>query len=110
MTVPIDAFEASVAAAAPPPGLSAPLAAMWWTAKGDWARAHAIAQDDPGRDAAWVHAHLHRREGDAGNARYWYNRAGRAPANGPLDAEWAELAAALLAAAPSSAAGRSSAG
>ncbi len=96
MTVSLDAFTASTAAPLPPPSLPAPLAALWWAARGDWGRAHVLVQDDPGRDAAWVHAHLHRREGDDGNARYWYRRAGRPACDGALDAEWANLAATLL--------------
>ena len=83
--------------AAPPPGLAPPLLALWWDGRGDWDRAHAAAAaDEEGRDAAWVHAYLHRREGDAGNARYWYRRAGRPVATAPLAAEWHEIAAALL--------------
>ena len=66
-------------------------------ATGDWDQAHSIVQDDNGRDAAWVHAYLHRVEGDLGNAGYWYRRAGKSVAKAPLDAEWAEIAAALLA-------------
>ena len=102
----LDAFRDSLAAAEPPPGLSAPLAALWWAGEGArprdaeaWARAHALVQDEAGPDAAWVHAHLHRVEGDAGNAAYWYRRAGRPTAAAPLDAEWADIAAALLRAA-----------
>ncbi len=91
-----DAFSATLAAASPPEGLAAPLAALWWAGRGDWDQAHALAQDDASRDAAWVHAHLHRREGDEGNARYWYRRAGRPAATGPLEAEWRAMAAALL--------------
>ena len=65
--------------------------------KGEWERAHEIAQSDEGADAAWVHAYLHRVEGALGNARYSYARAGRRPAAGPLDEEWDAIAAALLA-------------
>jgi hypothetical protein len=83
--------------ATPPAGLSAPLAALWWAAKGDWEKAHKLAQDEEGADAAWIHAYLHRVEGDLANARYWYGAAGRPPATGSLDAEWMEIAAALLA-------------
>lgn len=90
-------LTSSIAAAAPPAGLAAPLAALWWAAKGDWEKAHKFAQDDAGTDAAWVHAYLHRVEGDLPNARYWYGAAGKPPATGPLDAEWMEIAAALLA-------------
>lgn len=81
---------------APPAGLSLPLQALWWDAKGDWDKAHACAQADPGADGAAVHAYLHRKEPDAANARYWYNRAGLSPETGSLDAEWDALAARLL--------------
>jgi hypothetical protein len=82
----------------PPAGLSPAVLALWHDAKGDWEAAHTAAQNDPGRDGAWVHAYLHRKEGDRGNAAYWYNRAGRAtPAvNADLGAEWAEIAAELV--------------
>jgi hypothetical protein len=75
------------------------LAALWWAAKGaaHWDRAHTLVQDDPGRDAAWVHAHLHRLEGDQDNAAYWYARAGRPVAEGDLSAERDGIAAALRA-------------
>ena len=83
----------------PPAGVSGALAALWWDARGDWDRAHAAAQADTSRDGAAVHAYLHRKEPDPANARYWYARAGRAPATGPLDAEWTALAEDLLASA-----------
>jgi len=78
-----------------PAGLAPPLAALWWEARGDWARAHAAAQADSGQAAAWVHAYLHRVEGDLDNADYWYRRAGRPRPAMPLEAEWAAIAAAL---------------
>ncbi len=85
----------------PPQALPAPLLALWWDRRGDWERAHeALAVDETGREAAWVHAYLHRREGDVGNARYWYRRAGRPVSAASLDAEWDEIAAALLAGGP----------
>jgi hypothetical protein len=90
-------LRASVGAGAPPPGLDAALTALWWQAKGDWARAHEAAQADEGRDAAWVHALLHREEGDLANADYWYRRAGKARPAVPLDEEWQAIATALLA-------------
>jgi len=65
--------------------------------RGEWDKAHDIAQSDGGADAAWVHAYLHRVEGALGNARYWYARAGRQPAAGSLEEEWDEIVAALLA-------------
>jgi hypothetical protein len=86
----------SIDQAAPPAGLPLAVQALWWDAKGDWDQAHACAQADPGRDGAAVHAYLHRKEPDPANARYWYNRAGRAPATGSLEDEWESLAAMLL--------------
>jgi len=75
-------FKASLSGAAPAPDLDAPLAALWWAAKGNWDEAHKIAQDEPTADAAWVHAYLHRVEGDLGNAGYWYRRANKPVAAG----------------------------
>jgi hypothetical protein len=89
-------FRASVQAGEPPK-VGAPLQALWWDAKGDWGRAHECAQAGPGASGAAVHAYLHRKEPDLANARYWYNRAGRAPATGALDEEWDALATELLA-------------
>ncbi|HEY0184035.1 MAG TPA: hypothetical protein VGC09_14600 [Rhodopila sp.] len=89
-------FRTSVPAAAPPEGSSLPLQALWWDAKGDWAKAHECAQADPGPAGAAVHAYLHRKEPDLSNARYWYNRAGRTPAAGTLEQEWDALATELL--------------
>jgi hypothetical protein len=91
-------FRDSLGASAPPPGLSPALVALWHDARGDWDAAHRAAQDEEGRDGAWVHAYLHRKEGNAGNAAYWYRRAGRPIAHGPLDAEWVAIVEALLAA------------
>jgi len=92
------AFEASVAADAPPAGASPALQALWWVRRGDWARAHECVQAHEGeRDCDSVHAHLHRQEGDLANAGYWYRRAGRPVSQEALDAEWTALAAELLA-------------
>jgi hypothetical protein len=91
-----DAFRASLAAARPPEDLAGALAALWWDAKGDWARAHEAAQAQDDAAGAWVHAYLHRKEGDLANAGYWYRRAGRAAAHGGLDEEWRAILAALL--------------
>jgi len=89
-------FQRSLTAKTAPRGLAPPLAALWWAQKGDWDKAHKIVMDEGGRDAAWVHAWLHRVEGDAGNAAYWYRQAKRPVASGTHDAEWAAIAAALL--------------
>ena len=71
------------------------LAAMWWDARGDWQKAHRIAQDINTPDGAWVHAYLHRKEGDLSNADYWYRRAGRTRPDEPLRDEWIQIVAAL---------------
>lgn len=89
-------FRQSLAAPSPPAGAAPALAALWHQGRGDWQAAHEAAQRDDGRDAAWVHAHLHRVEGDESNAGYWYRRAGRPHCRDPLDAEWSAIAAALL--------------
>ena len=89
-------FKASFSGAAPAPGLDAPLAALWWAAKGGWDQAHRIVQDEPTADAAWVHAYLHRVEGDPGNAGYWYRQACKPVADGPLETEWERIASALI--------------
>ena len=79
-----------------PAGLTRPLRAMWHDARNHWEAAHRIAQDDESREAAWVHAYLHRREGDISNARYWYAKAGKAEYRGSLEDEWMEIVNALL--------------
>ncbi len=93
----VHGFRATLGAAEPPAGLSPALQALWWDAKGDWNRAHDCTQADEGRAGSWVHAYLHRKEGDLSNAGYWYRRAGHERPDTGLDAEWAAIAAALLA-------------
>ena len=92
----LEAFKASLAQAAQPAGLSPALTALWWAGKGDWNKAHELAMNEDGPESAWVHAYLHRVEGDLDNARYWYRQARRPPATGELATEWAAIAAALL--------------
>ena len=87
----LDEFRGSLTATEPPPGLTHALAGMWWDGKGDWKRAHESAQQDEGIEGSWVHAYLHRKEGDQGNAAYWYSRAGKPVCREPLDAEWLAL-------------------
>jgi hypothetical protein len=93
----LSTFQASIQQPTPPASASMPLQALWWDAKGDWAKAHDCAQADPGSAGAAVHAYLHRKEPDLSNARYWYSRAGRPPATGSLQQEWDALAGDLLA-------------
>lgn len=90
-------FEASLSQQEPPEQLSPALQALWHERRGNWERAHGIAQEIDSPDGAWVHAYLHRREGDRSNAGYWYARASRTPADGPLDAEWLDIVTTLLA-------------
>lgn len=91
-----DDFRQSLTATAPLAGLTPALAGLWWDGKGDWKRAHESAQQDEGGEGSWVHAYLHRKEGDQGNAAYWYSRAGKPVCREPLDAEWVRIAKALL--------------
>jgi hypothetical protein len=91
----LDEFRGTLDSATPPP-VAPLLRALWFDAKGDWNEAHRIAQDVDDADGAWVHAYLHRKEGDLGNAAYWYRRADQAVASEPLDAEWSRIVTALL--------------
>jgi hypothetical protein len=90
------AFRKSLDAAVPPDGIGPVLRALWYEAKGDWNRAHESVQDQDGVEAAWVHAYLHRKEGDLSNAAYWYRRAGKPVARHSLEEEWTQIATALL--------------
>ena len=83
-----------------PRGLGSPLIALWWDRKGDWHRAHAAVQDGVTPSDAWVHAYLHRREGDLDNARYWYRKAKKPVAEASLTSEWEGLVSALLSTIP----------
>ena len=89
-------FRASLIEPEPSPELPAPLAALWWDAKGDWARAHSLVDDLSSKDAMAVHAYLHRKEGVQWNAEYWYKRAGRKFHRPTLDAEWQALVEGLM--------------
>lgn len=92
----VEQFRASISEQAPPKGTSAALAALWWDAKGDWARAHSLVDELETADAMAVHAYLHRKEGSVANAEYWYQRAGRLLHQDSLADEWAALTEALL--------------
>jgi hypothetical protein len=76
---------------ATPPDVAPPLLALWHDARGDWRRAHEIAQEIADATGAWVHAYLHRKEGDQPNACYWYQRADRAEATGSFEHEWERI-------------------
>ncbi len=89
-------FKRSLSSKNPPAGLPPALKALWWAGKDDWERAHKIVMGEDGADCAWVHAYLHRAEGDLDNADYWYRQARRKVATGDLATEWAAIAATLL--------------
>lgn len=94
MTLP--EFKASLSTDVPPKGISNLLEAMWYDGKGDWERSHNIAQDVHSKDGSWIHAYLHRKEGDYGNAAYWYARAGRKMPSVSLKDEWEVICVELL--------------
>ena len=89
-------FKASLGDDAPPKNLSKTMQALWRVAMGEWDLAHKLAQDHDDATGAWVHAHLHRVEGDLPNAAYWYRRAGKPECSSSLETEWDEIALALL--------------
>lgn len=90
------AFKRSLSDKKPPADLSPALTALWQAGKDDWDRAHKIVMDESGADCAWVHAYLHRVEGDLDNAKYWYRQARRTKATGSPEAEWTAIVAVLL--------------
>jgi hypothetical protein len=94
--VTFDDFTRSLAADDPPAWLPPALLALWHDRRGDWDKAHQVAQTVDDAHGAWVHAYLHRKEGDLSNARYWYRRAGQPTATDDLEMEWQRIAAALL--------------
>lgn len=84
-------FRASLTKESPPSGLSVPLTALWWDAKGDWVRAHSLVDNLEDPEGMAVHAYLHRKEGVEWNADYWYRRAGRTFHRATLEDEWTAL-------------------
>lgn len=89
-------FKASLVNEEPPNSLTAPLMALWWDAKQDWTRAHALVDELETTDGMAVHAYLHRKGGQASNADYWYERAGRKFNRPTLDEEWRALVDGLI--------------
>jgi hypothetical protein len=89
-------FKASLAQNEPPVDLTFPLAALWWDAKGDWARSHDLVDELETAEGMAVHAYLHRKNGETSNSDYWYERAGRKFHRPAFDAEWQALVEALL--------------
>ena len=92
----LEDFRKSLVRDEPPRQLDIALSALWWDAKGNWKQSHEVAGQDEGPAAAWVHAYLHRKEGDTSNANYWYTRADKAPSGAPLEQEWTEITETLL--------------
>lgn len=91
-----DAFKDSLNDEVPPAELSVYAEALWYDGKGDWEKAHTLIQDIEDKDAAWIHAYLHRKEGDTWNADYWYRRAGKTRPEVSLQLEWQQLSEELL--------------
>ena len=89
-------FRQSTKKAEAPAGLAPALLALWHDARGDWETAHATAQDIDDATGAWIHAYLHRKEGDLSNAGYWYRRARQPEARDSLDTEWERIAQSLV--------------
>jgi hypothetical protein len=92
----LETFKTFLSQQDAPAGVNPVVEGLWWDAKGDWDKAHECAQAQDDRDGAWLHAYLHRKEGDAENAAYWYRRAGKPVATGPLAREWEAIARVLL--------------
>jgi hypothetical protein len=92
-----DEFKQTLTQDQAPAELALAVQALWWDARGNWERAHALAQEQHDSAGSWVHAYLHRKEGDIGNAGYWYRRAGKPAQNNPLIEEWEAIARALTA-------------
>jgi hypothetical protein len=90
-------FKSSLALSAMPSELSKSLQALWYDAKGNWDRAHDIAQEMHNTEGSWIHAYLHRKEGDEGNAAYWYHRANKPVCKTSLQDEWEHIVVTVLA-------------
>ena len=84
-------FRQTLSSSGPPADLTGYLLSLWYDAKGDWERSHTIIQDMHDNKAAWIHAYLHRKEGDIGNADYWYRRARKKRPSVTLNDEWEEI-------------------
>ena len=89
-------FRDSLKLSTPPSNLKNTLQALWYDAKGDWESAHNVAQDINTREGSWIHAYLHRKEGDLSNASYWYHRANQHVSRKSLVDEWEEITIAML--------------
>ncbi len=92
----LEAFKETLTADRPPGAASIYLQALWYDGKGDWNGSHELIQDLPDKNASWIHAYLHRKEGDIWNADYWYRKAGKKRPAVTLEEEWAQLVQAFL--------------
>jgi hypothetical protein len=92
----LNEFKTSLSGVKPPPELNTLLKALWYDAKGDWHTAHNLAQEEHSSNGSWIHAYLHRKEGDVGNASYWYSRASKKMPSCLLDEEWEKIVGELL--------------
>ncbi len=92
----LDQFNASLEEDTPPQNVSPLLQALWFEANGDWNKAHDLAQGVDSSDSSWIHAYLHRKDGDLGNAAYWYSKAGKTVSKKSLHDEWEEIVSSLL--------------
>ncbi len=97
MGMDLHSFRETLVEAQPPSGIPSNLRALWYDGKQDWETAHTIVQDLSDREGAWVHAYLHRKEGDLWNANYWYQRASKVMPDKSLEEEWEDLVQAMLA-------------
>lgn len=89
-------FKESLKENNPPQNISIHLQSLWHERKDNWDKAHHLVQDLEDKNASWIHAYLHRKEGDTGNSDYWYHRAGRKRPSVSLEKEWEEIVTALL--------------
>jgi hypothetical protein len=92
----LSVFKETLSGSEPPQNVSVYLKTLWYDAKGEWNKAHKLIQDFEDRNASWIHAYLHRKEGDIGNADYWYSCAGKKRPSVSLEKEWEEIVTALI--------------
>lgn len=92
----LSSFKQSLSGTETPENLSVYLKALWYDAKGEWDKSHNLIQDVNDKNASWIHAYLHRKEGDNANADYWYSRAGKTKPSISLEKEWEEIVEAFL--------------
>lgn len=92
----LSSFKESLAGKEPPQNLSVYLNALWYDAKDNWNKSHKLIQNVDDKNASWIHAYLHRKEGDVENATYWYSRAGKKKSALSLEKEWEEIVTAFI--------------